>query len=363
MSAAKQLAKTLFVRLRFILVFAAIGVVVGNWSLIMNLVDRWTRGTGADQVTGDHEWFCPMHPTVVRANDREKCPICGMPLSRRKKGETVALPPGVLSRLQLSPQKIRMGGIGVEEIGFRSLLREIRTVGSLEWDERKIAHPSARIAGRVDELYVNFTGQKIKAGDPLYKLYSPDLVTTQEEYLLSLRTLDELKAGSKEGDPAVERAKRLADAGRERMRLWGITDAQLAELEKTRKAQTHLVIASPVGGTVIKKDVDIGHYVEVGADAWTVADDSAFWMQAQVFERDLGLVKVGQSVELFAEAYPGRSFSGKVAFIAPEVMPDTRTAKVRVEVPNPDAALKAGMTMTAFLRIPLGRSGEVFYGC
>jgi Cu(I)/Ag(I) efflux system membrane fusion protein len=147
------------------------------------------------------------------------------------------------------------------------------------------------------------------------------------------------------------------------MRLWGISDDQVAALEKSRKADTHAVIASPIGGVVIKKDIDIGRYVMVGEDPWTVADDTAFWMQAQVFERDLGLVKEGQQVEISAEAFPGRKFGGKVAFIAPEVQADTRTARVRVEIPNPDGALRSGMYVTAVFRVPLGRSGEVFYGC
>jgi Cu(I)/Ag(I) efflux system membrane fusion protein len=284
-----------------------------------------------------------------------------MPLSKRKKGEKISLPPGILHRLQLTPVRMRQAGVASEELAFRNLVREIRTVGALEWDERKIAHPSVRIAGRVDELYVNFVGQRIRKGDPLYKLYSPDLVTTQEEFLLALRTLDEIKARGDAG--AVGRAQRLADAARERMRLWGISDDQVAALEKSRKADTHAVIASPIGGVVIKKDIDIGRYVMVGEDPWTVADDTAFWMQAQVFERDLGLVKEGQQVEISAEAFPGRKFGGKVAFIAPEVQADTRTARVRVEIPNPDGALRSGMYVTAVFRVPLGRSGEVFYGC
>lgn len=357
---AWQVTKTLFLRLRFIFVFIAIGLVVGNWDWIVNAAEKLTRGKGDDLVKGDFEWFCPMHPSVVRDHNREKCPICSMPLSKRKRGEKMELPPGVLHRLQLSPVRIRQAGVASEEIAYRTLVREIRTVGALEWDERKIAHPSARIAGRVDELYVNFVGQRLKKGDPLYKLYSPDLVTTQEEYLLALRTLAELKGAD---EASIGRARRLADSTRERLRLWGIADGQIAELETSKKAQTHLVIPSPIAGVVIKKDIDIGHYVAVGEDPWTVADDSAFWMQAQVFERDLGLVKEGQPVEITTEAHPGKPYLGRVAFIAPEVQPDTRTARVRVEVPNPDGALRPGMTVSAVFRVPLGKSGEVFYGC
>jgi Cu(I)/Ag(I) efflux system membrane fusion protein len=301
-----------------------------------------------------------MHPSIVRTTPNEKCPICGMPLSKRKKGEVAKLPEGVLSRLQFTPFRIQQAGLATEEIGYRSLVREIRAVGSLEWDERRISHPSVRVAGRVDELFVNFVGARVRKGDPLYRLYSPDLSTTQEEYLLAVKSLDDAKDASAD---AKTRARRLIDSSRERLRLWGLTDEQLAELEKTRKATTHVTITSPVAGVVIKKSIDLGHYVAMGEDPWTLADDSVMWLQVDVFERDLPLVRVGQSVDLASEAWPGKTLQGKIVFIAPTVEAETRTTKVRVEVPNPDGTLKAGMYVTAALRIPLGKEQEVFYGC
>ena len=361
MSKMKTFLNILFVRLRFVLVFVVVGLVVGNWSRIMNLVDRYTRpGTGSDMVTGEFEWFCPMHPSVVRNDPNAKCPICGMPLSKRKKGEKAELPAGVLGRLQLSPYRIRQAGVATEEIGYKALTREIRTVGLMEWDERRYTDLSARIAGRADELFVNVTGVRIKKGDPLYRLYSPDLVSTQEEYLLSLKTLEELKDASAE---AVARSRRLAEASRERLRLWGISDAQLAELETSKKARTHLTIASTADGIVTVKNIHAGHQVNMGDDPYTLVDDGVMWLQAEVFEKDLGLVSDGLKVEISSEAFPGKTFEGTVSFIAPKVAAETRTVKVRVDVPNPDRALKAGMYATALIRVPLGRAQEVFYGC
>ncbi len=355
--------RVLFVRLRFILVFVVVGLLVGNWDRIMNVVDRLTRpATSSDFVSGDSEWFCPMHPAVVRQDPKDKCPICGMPLSKRKKGEKVALPAGVLQRVDLTPLRIRQAGVGTEEVGYRTLVREIRTVGTIVWDERKLAHISARIAGRADELFINFAGVRVKKGDPVYKLYSPDLVTTQEEYLLALKGLEDIrsKAGT---DEAVARARRLAESARERLRLWGITDEQLADLEKNGKPHTHLTIASPIAGMVIEKDIHAGHYVTVGEDPYTVVDDSVVWMQADVFERDMALIRQGQVVEIQAEAFPNEAFRGTVAFVAPELDGATRTVKVRVDVPNPEGKLKAGMYVRAALRIPLGKSSDVYYGC
>ncbi len=354
----------LFVRLRFILVFVVVGVLVGNWERITNWVDRLTRPDKATEYgAGEFEWFCPMHPSVVRNNPNDKCPICGMPLSKRKKGEKAELPPGVLSRVQLTPMRIQQAGVATEEVQYRTLAREIRTVGMIEWDERKLAHISARIAGRADELFINFTGVRVKKGAPVYKLYSPELVTTQEEYLLALRSLEEMRARTGADEGAVGRAQRLADSARERMRLWGITDEQLADLEKSRKPQTHLTIVTPIGGTVIEKDIHAGHYVQVGEDPYTVVDDSVVWMQAEIFERDMALVREGQKMEITTEAFRGEIFHGTVAFIAPQLDQATRTVKVRVDVPNPDRKLKAGMYVTAKLRIGLGGQGEVFYGC
>jgi RND family efflux transporter MFP subunit len=361
MNNAWQVIKTLFLRLRFIFVFIVIGLVVGNWAWIKNWTDKHIGHRPAvETAVGDVEWFCPMHPSIVRTTPNEKCPICGMPLSKRKKGEVAKLPDGVLSRLQFTPFRIQQAGLATEEIGYRSLVREIRAVGSLEWDERRISHPSVRVAGRVDELFVNFVGARVKKGDPLYRLYSPDLSTTQEEYLLAVKSLDEAKDASGE---SKARAKRLVESSRERLRLWGLTEEQLAELEKTRKATTHVTISSPVAGVVIKKAIDLGHYVAMGEDPWTLADDSVMWLQVDVFERDLPLVRVGQAVDLASEAWSGKTLQGKIVFIAPTVEAETRTTKVRVEVPNPDGVLKAGMFVTAALRIPLGKAEDVYYGC
>src|SRR5438876_11070178 len=121
-----------------------------------------------------------MHPTVVRNDDKEKCPICFMPLSKRKRGEKMELPGNVVARVALTSTRAHLAGVATEEIGYRNLVRELRTVGTIEWDERKLSHLSARIAGRADELFINFTGVRVKKGDPVYRLYSPDLVTTQE---------------------------------------------------------------------------------------------------------------------------------------------------------------------------------------
>ena len=359
-----QVLKIVFLRLRFIFLFVVIGVVSWKWELIMNTVDKYTRPKQAqDMVQGDYEWFCPMHPTIIRTDDKQKCPICGMPLSKRKKGEQVQLPPGVVAHLQLSPYRIKQAGVATEEIGYKTLVRELRTVGLIDWDERRISRISARFSGRADELAVNFTGVRVRKGDPLYKVYSPDLSATEEEYLLSLKAYEEQNKPGAEANDAADRARRLVESTRQRMKLWGITDEQIKALEKSKKVETYVTIESPVSGIVIKKDVAAGQQLMMGDAPYTVVDDSSVWMQAEVFERDMGLVKAGRTIEITAEAFPGESFMGKVSFVSPQIDPATRTVKVRVDVENPQSRLKQGMYVTAVLRIPVGNVGEIYWGC
>ncbi|MBI4564406.1 MAG: efflux RND transporter periplasmic adaptor subunit [Planctomycetes bacterium] len=363
-SKAWAFLRILFVRLRFIFIFIVIGIIVGNWRWIMNVVDRWTRPAKAeDMVKGEFEYYCPMHPSVVRPDDKEKCPICGMPLSKRRRGEATEVPAGVLGRLQLSPFRIRQAGIATQEVAYRTLVREVRTVGFIEWDERRVAQLSAQIAGRADELFVDFTGVRIRKGDPVYKLYSPDLVTTQEEYVLAMNTLEQIQSRPEPDPEALRRAKKLADSARERLLLWGITPEQVATLERERTAHTHLTIFSPLSGIVTKKNILAGQYVQVGDDPYTIANDSVVWMQAEVFERDLGLIREGQTAEVTTEAFPGESFEGRIVFIQPMMQAETRTVKARVEIPNPHGKLKQGLYATAVIRVPLGRRGELYYTC
>jgi Cu(I)/Ag(I) efflux system membrane fusion protein len=359
-----QVVKIIFLRLRFIFLFVVIGVVSWKWELIMNTVDRYTRPRQAsDMVQGEYEWFCPMHPSIIKNNDKEKCPICGMPLSKRKKGEQITLPPGVVGRVQLSEYRRKQAGVATEEIGYKTLTREIRTVGLIDYDERRVSRITARVAGRADELAVNFTGVRVQKGDPLYKIYSPDLAATQEEYLLAIKSYEEQNGHGDAQGESLDRARRLVESTRERMRLWGVTDEQIKALEKSKKVDTYLTVQSPTSGIVIKKNVTAGQQLMMGDGPYTVVDDSSVWMQAEVFERDINLVRVGRMVEISTEAFPGESFLGKVSFVAPQVDPVTRTIKVRVDIENPQSRLKQGMYVTALLRVPMSGFGEIFYGC
>ncbi len=338
-------------RLRFIAVLAAIGVVITQWDLLSAYYDKWTRpADGAAAATSDVEWFCPMHPSVIRDNSKDKCPICFMPLSKRKKGESheEALPAGVVNRVQLSPYRVVLAGIHTLNVDYQPLSKEITAVGYVEFNERAVKNVSARVKGRIDTLDVNETGQMVDAGDVLASLYSPDLNVTMQNLL------DAQKRGNRE----------LVESGRSRLQLLGISNDQIDEVLKAGKANTHLRIRSPIAGHVIKKYVREGQYVDEGTPLYDIADLSTVWIQAQIYEDDLAFLPADQAhkhndlahepltVTATTRAYPDEEFQGLLTFIYPHVDQETRTVTVRFELANPGHRLRPGTTASVRLKIP-----------
>jgi Cu(I)/Ag(I) efflux system membrane fusion protein len=338
--------KTAQARLRFIAILAAIGLVISNWNLLKAYWEKWTRPSAeAQAASSDNEFYCPMHPQVVRDHP-DKCPICGMPLSERKKGETgdEALPPGV-RRVQLSPYRMALAGIKTSEVTYKPLTKEIRTVGFVEFDEQKLFRVSDWVTGksRITKLYVNVTGQTVAKGDPLADLYSPELVTTAQN-LLDARSA---------GNTGVERM------ARERLRLWGIGEDEINSILKSGKPLTQVTIRSPISGHVIKKYQTEGQYVEEGGLLYDVADLSTVWIEAQVYEDEVAFLKERMPVSATTKTFPSRVFSGKVAFVHPHLDASTRTLKVRFDIKNPGHQLRPGMYGTVTMEVPASQL-EVF---
>lgn len=218
-------------RLRFVAVLATIGLAIVYWDTLKAHYDRWTRpAAGVATASSNSEWFCPMHPQVVRDNSKDKCPICFMPLSKRAKGSGKAepLPAGVVTRVQLSPYRVALAGVQTTEVAYQPLVKEIMTVGFVEFDERRQAQIAARVKGRIDKLFINVTGQTVRAGEPMATLYSPDLVVTVENLL------DAKRSGSAD----------LLRISRERLRLWDIGDKQIDQILETGQAETHIMIST-----------------------------------------------------------------------------------------------------------------------
>lgn len=337
------------VRLRFIALMVLVAGVVASWDTLLARLEHLTRPPGAARGgaahdAAEHEYYCPMHPNVIRA-EPASCPICGMPLSRRVKGAPVELPPGVLARVELSPNRVRLAGVATTAVVRRPLEQVLDTVGTIEVDERRLARIAARVRGRVEELFVDFTGVEVRAGEPLARLYSQDLFTSSRELLLARA----------QGGP-------LFAAARQRLLLWGLDEQQLEAMLAAGEPAVHVTVPSPISGTVIAREVVAGDYVDEGSAMLTVADLSVLWMVARVFEDEAPLVRLGQPVQIRASSYPGRVFEGFVSFVDPRVDPRTRTVGVRVDVPNPAKLLRPGMYVRASLRAPLGPSGELTGG-
>lgn len=352
----RMVVKVVELRLRFVALMAVTGLVFAYWDTLWNYYEKWTRPPAESHAAAsDTEFFCPMHPTVIQA-EPGSCPICGMPLSKRKKGEAEVLPAGVLARVALGPYRVAQAGVETSEVSYAPLSETVTTVGSVEVDERQLKRISSKTRGmaRIERLFVNFGGTKVKAGDPLAEVYSPELYMAIQELLLhhgSTRTPAQTQTAlgrSVLGDP-----KELVRLSAEKLKLWGITQAQIDQILKDGKADVRLPIYSPIGGVVIRKNVVEGEYVSEGQALFEVADLTHVWVKAQLFENQFSLVKVGQAVEATVEAYPGETFSGTVAFVDPVLNPQTRTVTVRYDMENADLRLRPGMFATVTLKTPV----------
>lgn len=262
--------------------------------------------------------------------------------------QAAALNPG--DEIKLTPEMIKLSDIRTAPVKYHYLTREIRTVGEISYDERRIKVVSAWVGGRIDKLYVDFTGVHVKKGDRLAELYSPELISTLQEFILALETRGRVWT---QGDQdALRSANYLVDATRQRLVLWGITEKQIDELERTRIVKTHMTIHAPSSGTVIHKQTYEGQYVKTGEKLYTIADLSVVWAQADIYEYEMALVKTGQKVTITTPAYPERQFTGTVSFIDPFLNTKTRSVKVRMDVANKSLILKPGMYAEARLDIP-----------
>jgi RND family efflux transporter MFP subunit len=277
-----------------------------------------------------------------------------MPLVKRKRGDVTQLPADVLARVQLTPQRIALAGVSGEAVGYRKLERTVRAVGTLDYNETKLARLSARVAGRVDELFVRYTGQSVNKGDPLYSLYSPELYTAQREYLLARKRVTGAHDGSEE---MRMDATAVYNASMQKLVLWGVTPAQLDEMDKrydaTGEIPTHLTVTSPIAGIVTRKEVQEGQYLMMGEAPFTIADLSTLWLLAKVYERDVPLVQIGQRVSINVEGAPNESYEGTVTFRSYQIDPQTRTMDARVELVNPGLKLRPGMYAEATVRVPI----------
>jgi membrane fusion protein, copper/silver efflux system len=256
------------------------------------------------------------------------------------------------NRLNVGLERLQSIGVKFEEARRIQMEKRIRTVGRVEIDERLIARVNIKIEGWIEELSVNTTGEQVRKGQVLFTLYSPDLVATQEEYLLALQSAKAL--GSSEFTEVARGARSLLDVSRRRLLLWDIEDYHLRDLERSGTVLKFLPIHAPLSGTVIEKTALAGMHVNAGDQLYIIADLSKIWVVADIYEYELPLIRLGQTGTVGLSYAPQTQFEGRIAFIYPTVDPQTRTAKVRFELDNPDELLKPGMFANVDLLIPLG---------
>ncbi len=287
-------------------------------------------------------YTCPMHPEVI-IPEPGKCPICGMDLVAKEvpKAATVKLAAGVI-------QKIGVRTALVDEFPLR---RTIRTVGHITYDETRVVDITTKIGGWVEKLYVDFTGQMVNKGQPLIEIYSPELVSTQEEYLLALQSRKYLT--NSQFPEIRDGAHSLLNSTRRRLQLWDITEEQIERLEREKVVQKLMTIYSPQLGIVIEKDVFQGGFVKTDRPLYRIADISEVWVDVAIYEYELPWVEVGQTATMTLSYAPGKSFQGKITFIYPYLEKKTRTVKVRLEFPNPGWELKPEMYADIVIESPV----------
>ncbi|UJS17796.1 MAG: efflux RND transporter periplasmic adaptor subunit [Candidatus Jettenia sp.] len=295
-------------------------------------------------------WTCGMHPSV-KMDKPGKCPICAMDLVPVYEKGTGVEEEGAVATVELGERARALAQVKTDVVSFRSLTKDIYTVGLIEYDERLKANVAAWVPSRIDRLFVDFTGTQVIKGEAMVWIYSPDLVSTQEEYLLALETSEKIKEST--FDEVIQGGKSLLEASKRRLLWWGLTEKQIEDLAKEKKVRQHTIIYAPISGIVTEKKALEGQYVMQGDVIYTIANLSNVWMMANVYEYEMSWVKVGQEIEVTTPTYPGEAFIGKITFIEPFLDDKTRSVKIRCDIPNSQFKLKPAMYVNARIRVPI----------
>ncbi|MDD3723890.1 MAG: efflux RND transporter periplasmic adaptor subunit [Lutibacter sp.] len=314
--------------------------------LVIGILLGWLLFGGGEKQTDTHNhtgaeveqiWTCSMHPQI-RRNEPGLCPICGMDLIPL---ETLS-ESGDPDSFQMSENALKLANITTIVVGASNASKEIRLNGKVEIDERNANSQSTHIPGRIEQISINFTGEKVVRGQTLATVYSPELVTAQEELLQA--------ASIKESQPE------LFEAAQEKLRNWKIGQAQINQILANKKPIQRFSIHADVNGVVTKKMVDLGDYVERGMPIYEISDLSKVWVLFDLYESELGWIKVGNEIEYTVNSLPGEIFKGKISFIDPLLNSQTRVASARVEVNNKDGRLKPEMFASGIVKNNVGKA-------
>jgi len=310
-----------------------------------------TTGAGASHPAA--LYHCPMHPQIV-SDKPGQCPICQMTLVKNVDEPQAAEGPPVegLAAIGLSPRERQLLGARTVRVEPAPFVKTVRTVGLVAVDERRMQHVHTKIQGWIEHLHAGAVGETVRRGDPLLTIYSPELLATQREYLVAL---DNRARGVSSMPEVVADAEHLVEAARRRLLLQDMTQAQIDELANTREAQKIVTLYSPVSGTITGRNVSHGERIESTTSLLDIADLTAVWVLADVYESELPFVHDGQEAKIVLSYLPGRAYTGHVSLVSPLVDEATRTVKVRIELDNRDLALRPGMFANVELSSDLGR--------
>lgn len=324
-----------------ILIALVLGGLIG-W-LIKPSTHQIYEPSGHDhsESSAEEVWTCSMHPQI-RQSEPGQCPLCGMDLIPASSNRSsVSASPFIH---EMTPEAVAMANIHTSRVTGTSPEGELFLTGKVQADERQLASVTAKFPGRMEELFINFTGQVVQRGQRLATIYSPELVTAQKELLEA--------ASSKESYPE------LYSAAREKLRLWKLSEAQINQIETTGKVREQFDVLADKAGVVTQRNVSVGDYVNTGTVLFNVVDLNRLWVMLDAYESDLSLIKVGDEVSYTVKAIPGKEFKATVNFIDPVINPNTRTASVRAETRNPNMELKPEMFVTAQVRSGLNAADQ-----
>ncbi len=310
-------------------------------------------GTAAETSKEPQVWTCSMHPQIKLPKEG-KCPICFMDLIPLTTDGGEDLGP---RQLRMSESSRQLAQIATSPVTRGTAQNELRLYGKLAADETKLFRITARVGGRIDRLYINTTGQLVRRGEKMLELYSPELLSAQKELIAAKASLKSVAESNSEILKSTSEA--TVRAATEKLRLFGFSDEQIANVESQADVTEHISVMAPGGGTVIEKMVVEGQYVEPGMDLFRIADLSRLWAVFEAYESDLALLKTGDEINFVTQSVPGEEFSAKVSFVSPTIDPMSRTVQVRTVVDNGGGRLKPDMFVTATTKSAISTRTDV----
>lgn len=342
-----------------------IALVAGGVFLLSQNKKAGTRTTATKAL-----YHCPMHKEYI-SDKPGNCPICSMKLVKKEGSDEEAMKKMIQENqvthsetsqttnteaaaatgaVFISPERQQMLGVRSVPAEYKTISREVRTVGKIAYDETRITHIHTRFNGWIEHVFVDFVGEPVRKGQQLFTIYSPELVSTQEEYLLALRSREKL--GGSSFDWISKGSNTLADSAKERLKLWGVSEAEIEEVRKTGKARRTVPVYSPVNGIVTQRAAyHHGTYITPEMEIYTIVDISTVWLVADISEKDLPFVKTGQMLTIEFPYSNGKRIDSRIEFFYPYLDPATRTGQVRVQLKNPGNQFKLDQFVNVFVRM------------